>query len=67
MGRADGGDAHPGALHRRRSGSFERKFDGIRLLAFKHGAEVRLFSRNRLPQNLPADRGGDRGAARATT
>ena len=33
---------------------FERKFDGIRLLAFKRGAEVRLFSRNRLPQNLPA-------------
>ena len=30
---------------------FERKFDGIRLLAFKHGADVRLFSRNRLPQN----------------
>lgn len=33
---------------------FERKFDGIRLLAYKRGAEVRLFSRNRLPQNLPA-------------
>ena len=33
---------------------FERKFDGIRLLAFKRGSEVRLFSRNRLPQNLPA-------------
>jgi bifunctional non-homologous end joining protein LigD len=33
---------------------FERKLDGIRLLAFKNGAEVRLFSRNRLPQNLPA-------------
>ena len=33
---------------------FERKFDGIRLLAFKQGAEVRLFSRNRLPQQLPA-------------
>ena len=27
---------------------FERKFDGIRLLAFKHGQDVRLFSRNRL-------------------
>jgi DNA ligase D-like protein (predicted ligase) len=30
---------------------FERKLDGIRLLAFKHGAGVRLLSRNRLPQN----------------
>jgi ATP-dependent DNA ligase len=30
---------------------FERKLDGIRLLAFKQGADVRLFSRNRLPQN----------------
>ena len=30
---------------------FERKFDGIRLLAFKDGDEVRLLSRNRLPQN----------------
>ena len=30
---------------------FERKLDGIRLLAFKKGAEVRLLSRNRLPQN----------------
>ena len=33
---------------------FERKFDGIRLLAFKQGADVRLFSRNRLPQHIPA-------------
>ena len=33
---------------------FERKFDGIRLLAYKHGAEVRLYSRNRLPQNIPS-------------
>ena len=32
---------------------FERKFDGIRLLAYKKGKTVRLFSRNRLPQNLP--------------
>src|SRR5688572_13795059 len=32
---------------------FERKFDGIRLLAFKRGSDVRLFSRNRLPQNIP--------------
>jgi ATP-dependent DNA ligase len=30
---------------------FERKLDGIRLLAFKTGANVRLLSRNRLPQN----------------
>jgi ATP-dependent DNA ligase len=33
---------------------FERKFDGIRLLAYKRGADIRLYSRNRLPQNLPA-------------
>jgi bifunctional non-homologous end joining protein LigD len=32
---------------------FERKFDGIRLLAYKQGVEVRLFSRNRLPQHVP--------------
>jgi DNA ligase D-like protein (predicted ligase) len=32
---------------------FERKFDGIRLLAYKNGADVTLFSRNRLPQHLP--------------
>jgi bifunctional non-homologous end joining protein LigD len=32
---------------------FERKFDGIRLIAFKQGADVRLFSRNRLQQDLP--------------
>jgi ATP-dependent DNA ligase len=34
--------------------SFERKFDGIRLLAFKRGRSIRLYSRNRLPQDLPA-------------
>lgn len=33
---------------------FERKYDGIRLLAFKRGDDVQLFSRNRLPQHLPA-------------
>src|SRR3954464_9867542 len=33
---------------------FERKFDGIRLLAYKRGTDVRLFSRNKLPQDLPA-------------
>jgi ATP-dependent DNA ligase len=32
---------------------FERKFDGIRLLAYKRGGEVTLLSRNRLPQHLP--------------
>jgi DNA ligase D-like protein (predicted ligase) len=30
---------------------FERKLDGIRLLAFKRGPNVELLSRNRLPQN----------------
>ena len=34
--------------------TFERKFDGIRLLAFKRGKLVRLLSRNRLPQHIPA-------------
>ena len=34
--------------------TFERKFDGIRLLAFKEGSEVRLFSRNRLSKTVPA-------------
>jgi bifunctional non-homologous end joining protein LigD len=33
---------------------FERKFDGIRLLAFKQAQDVRLFSRNRLPHNYPS-------------
>ena len=33
---------------------FERKFDGIRLLAFKNRDDVRLFSRNHLPQQMPA-------------
>jgi ATP-dependent DNA ligase len=33
---------------------FERKFDGLRLLAYKKGSKVELFSRNRLPQNIPA-------------
>jgi bifunctional non-homologous end joining protein LigD len=33
---------------------FERKLDGIRLLAFKNGPAVNLFSRNRLPQDIPA-------------
>ena len=33
--------------------TFERKFDGIRLLAFKQGSEVKLFSRNRLGKAVP--------------
>jgi DNA ligase D-like protein (predicted ligase) len=33
---------------------FERKYDGIRVLAFKNGADVRLLSRNRVPQRYPA-------------
>jgi bifunctional non-homologous end joining protein LigD len=32
---------------------FERKLDGIRMLAFKTGADVKLYSRNRLPQQYP--------------
>ena len=33
---------------------FERKFDGIRLLAYKSGGDVHLYSRNRIAQNMPA-------------
>ena len=32
---------------------FERKLDGIRLMAFKRGDDVRLLSRNALPQAVP--------------
>ncbi len=32
---------------------FERKYNGIRLLAYKHGERVTLYSRNRLEQNCP--------------
>jgi bifunctional non-homologous end joining protein LigD len=32
---------------------FERKFDGIRLLAFKNGEDVHLFSRTHHLQNIP--------------
>lgn len=32
----------------------ERKLDGIRLLAFRQAAGVRLYSRNRLPREVPA-------------
>ena len=31
--------------------TFERKLDGIRVIAYKRGSDVRLFSRNRLPLN----------------
>ena len=31
---------------------FEQKFDGIRLLAYKRGDDVKLYSRNRLLQNI---------------
>jgi ATP-dependent DNA ligase len=33
---------------------FERKYDGIRLLAFRQHKTVRLLSRNQLPQTYPA-------------
>jgi ATP-dependent DNA ligase len=33
---------------------FERKLDGIRMLAFKNADDVKLYSRNRLPQHYPA-------------
>ena len=32
---------------------FERKFDGIRLIAFRDPQGVRLYSRNKLPQHYP--------------
>jgi len=34
--------------------TFERKFDGIRLVAFKQGTDVRLYSRTRKAKDLPA-------------
>ena len=34
--------------------TFERKYDGIRGLAYKQGREVKLYSRNQLPQYNPA-------------
>jgi bifunctional non-homologous end joining protein LigD len=40
---------------------FERKLDGIRLLAFKNGADVQLFSRNRLPKVIPTVAGAIAG------
>ena len=32
---------------------FERKFDGIRLISYRNGKDVRLYSRNRLEQHNP--------------
>jgi ATP-dependent DNA ligase len=52
VARADGGDADPGAVHRP-GWIFERKLDGIRLLAFRDGAQVRLLTRNRLARDIP--------------
>lgn len=34
--------------------TFERKLDGIRLVAFRQGTDVRLFSRTRQPRTIPA-------------
>ena len=34
--------------------TFERKYDGIRLISFKRGTDVQLYSRNHLPQHVPA-------------
>jgi bifunctional non-homologous end joining protein LigD len=34
--------------------TFERKYDGIRLISFKRGIDVNLYSRNHLPQRVPA-------------
>jgi bifunctional non-homologous end joining protein LigD len=36
---------------------FEHKIDGIRLIAFRDGADVRLYSRNRIRQDIPAIEG----------
>ena len=33
---------------------FERKYDGIRLISYKNGDTVHLYSRNRLPHNHPS-------------
>src|SRR4051812_14575502 len=33
--------------------TFERKYDGVRLIAFKRGTDVQLYSRNHLPQRVP--------------
>jgi bifunctional non-homologous end joining protein LigD len=33
--------------------TFERKYDGIRLITFKRGADVKLYSRNQIEQHVP--------------
>jgi bifunctional non-homologous end joining protein LigD len=33
--------------------TFERKYDGIRLITFKHGSDVKLYSRNHIEQHVP--------------
>ncbi|MDB4961952.1 MAG: putative ligase-like protein [Myxococcales bacterium] len=33
--------------------TFERKYDGIRLITFKHGSDVKMYSRNHLLQHVP--------------
>lgn len=33
--------------------TFEHKYDGIRLIAFRRGTSVNLYSRNHLPQHVP--------------
>ena len=43
---------------------FERKFDGIRLLAYKRGSDVQLYSRNRLRRTAAAGRSDCQPAGR---
>ena len=66
MARADGGTTLTQERFTGRTGYFERTFDGIRLLAFTTGGRRRLFSRNRLPQNIPTS-SVDRKPPRCTT
>jgi len=33
---------------------YEKKYDGIRLIVFKRGTDVQMYSRNHLPQRIPA-------------
>ena len=64
---ADGGDADAGALHRRGVAlrAQVRRHPAARLQATATTSQ--LFSRNQLPQNMPAIAAGDGGAARAAT